>query len=340
MTSLPALLLPNFADVEAAQKRIAGRVPVTPALESEALNCRLGRRVLIKPECLQITGSFKIRGAYNRLAQLDVQERARGVVAFSSGNHAQGVARAARWLGVKASLIVPADAPKGKIAGAAADGADIILYDRLTEDREALAAQISARTGAIIVPSFDDPHIIAGQGTAGAELAAQATEKGLTLEAVYCCVGGGGLIAGLNLALAALSPQTRVYGAEPAGHDDHARSLAAGERLGNPPGTRSICDALLSERPGALTFVINRQHLAGVCVVSDEEVERAMAAAFADLKLVVEPGGAAALAAALQVARLMEPDMRAGRAIGVLLTGGNVDANQFAAALMRQASVI
>lgn len=331
--------LPGFADVRAAHDRLRGVVPATPLLESEALNRLAGCRVLVKAECLQLTGSFKIRGAYNRLVRLTAAERERGVVAFSSGNHAQGVARAARMLGIKASLVVPGDAPKGKIAGAADDGATLVFYDRNSEDREALSAEISARTGAIIVPSFDDPDIIAGQGTAGIELAEQARATGVTLNAVYCCVGGGGLVAGINLALAALSPETRVFGAEPHGHDDHARSLAVGRRLGNPAGTRSICDALLSERPGALTFAINRRHLAGVHVVSDAEVMQAMAIAFSTLKLVVEPGGAAGLAAALQARRGKDAAaLSPGAAIGVLLTGGNVDAEVFGRALAYTAS--
>lgn len=323
--------LPTVADVEAAAARIVGIAVRTPLLESEALNRRVGARVLVKAECLQVTGSFKIRGATNRLRQLSPEERLRGVVAFSSGNHAQGVARAGRLLGVPTRIVVPSDAPALKIAGARADWAEVITYDRVREDREVIAARIAADTGAIVVPSFDDPDVIAGQGTAGLELAVQAAEAGVSLDAVYCCVGGGGLIAGVGLALGARTPTTRLYGAEPEGHDDHARSLAlgTGERLGNAAGVRSICDALLSDRPGALTFALNRRQLAGVAVVSDAAILRAMAVAFLDLKLVVEPGGAAALAAVL-AGHAGVPE---GGTVGVLVTGGNVDPAMFARAL-------
>jgi threonine dehydratase len=323
--------LPTFPDVEAAALRIAGIAVRTPLLESEALNRRVGARVLVKAECLQVTGSFKIRGATNRLIQLTPEERGRGVVAFSSGNHAQGVARAGRLLGIPTRIVVPSDAPALKIAGARADGAEIITYDRVREDREAIAARIARETGATVVPSFDDPDIIAGQGTAGLEMAAQAEQAGVRLDAAYCCVGGGGLIAGAGLALGDRMPGTKLYGAEPEGHDDHARSLAlgTGERLANPPGVRSICDALLSERPGALTFALNSRQLAGVAVVSDADILRAMAVAFLDLKLVVEPGGAAALAAVLAG----HAGVPKGGTVGVLVTGGNVDPPMFARAL-------
>ena len=283
-------------------------------------------QLLIKAECLQHTGSFKIRGATNRLARLSPDERARGVVAFSSGNHAQGVARAARVMGIDAVIVMPSDAPAVKREGVLADGARIVAYDRFTESREAIAADISAREGRVVVPSYDDADIIAGQGTAGLEIAQQAAALGASLDHLVCCVGGGGLIAGVGLAMAALSPRTRVWGAEPEGFDDHAVSLARGEVTPHDGKARSICDALLSPAPGEMTFALNRRQLSGVMVVSDDQVRSAMRAAFRQLKLVVEPGGAAALAAVMHQA----PRDWAGQTVAVLLTGGNVDPAQFA----------
>jgi threonine dehydratase len=241
----------TVADIEAAAGRLAGHAVVTPLIESPALNERLGGRVLIKPETLQRVGAFKFRGAYNRLVQLTPQERKGGVVAFSSGNHAQGVALAARLLGMPAVIVMPADAPAVKVEATRGYGAEIRLYDRLTEDREAIAAQIAAERGAVVVPAFDDPHVIAGQGTVGLELARQAKALGATLDLVLCPVGGGGLVAGVSTALKALSPSTRIIGVEPALFDDTARSLAAGARITLTPTARSLCDALESPAPAS-----------------------------------------------------------------------------------------
>jgi len=312
--------LPDFDDVRAAAARLDGHAQRTPLLARTPLDERTGGRILLKLETLQHTGSFKFRGAYNRLAQLDAAQRSAGVVAFSSGNHAQGVACAARLLGVHATIVMPADAPRVKMHNTLALGAEVITYDRLHESREDIAARLATERGAVLVPSFDDPDIIAGQGTVGLEIARQATEQGAALDDVIVCTSGGGLVAGTALAIRALSPQTRIWSAEPEGHDDHRRSLAAGRREANAPGTRSICDALLAPAPGLLTFEINRRLLAGGVAVSDAEVRAAIAYAARTLKLVVEPGGAVALAAVL--AGRIETR---GRTIAVVLSGGNVD---------------
>jgi threonine dehydratase len=312
--------LPAFEDVQAAAARLAGHARRTPLLHGTPLDERTGGRILLKLETLQHTGSFKFRGAYNRLSQLDGGQRAAGVVAFSSGNHAQGIAAAARLLGIPATIVMPADAPRVKMRNTLALGAEIVEYDRLSESREAIAARLAGERGAVLVPSFDDPDIIAGQGTVGLEIAEQAAEAGLAIDEVIVCTSGGGLVAGTALAIHALSPATRVWSAEPEGHDDHRRSLASGRRESNAPGTRSICDALLAPEPGALTFEINRRLLAGGIAVTDDEVRAAIGCAARTLKLVVEPGGAVALAAVL--ARRFEAR---GRTVAVVLSGGNID---------------
>jgi threonine dehydratase len=316
--------LPTLADVEAAAARLRGVAVRTPLLESEALNARVGGRILVKAECLQRTGSFKFRGAYNAISQI----AAGAVVAYSSGNHAQGVAAAARLLGKAATIVMPADAPAIKVEHTRAVGAEIRLYDRTRESREAIGAEIAARTGAALVRPYDDPRIIAGQGTAGLELAEQANEQGARLDAALIPCGGGGLIAGCSLALSQLCPGIEIYAVEPAAFDDTRRSLAAGLRVANPPGGRSICDALLVPTPGELTFELNRRLLAGGLAVGDEDALRAMSFAFRHLKLVVEPGGAVALAALLS-GRF---DAR-GRTVAIMLSGGNVDPELFALAL-------
>ena len=322
------MMIPSFADVQAAAGRIAGQAVLTPLLESSALNKRLGFRLLVKAEPLQRTGSFKFRGAFNRLVQLDAEQRRRGVVAFSSGNHAQGVAASAEILGIPAVIVMPADAPAIKLANTRGYGAEVVTYDRWTVDREAIAAEIQAERGAVLVKPYDDPHIIAGQGTAGLEAAEQAASRGIEIDAFAANSSGGGLIAGCALALEALSPGTKVYCAEPTGFDDHARSLVAGERLANAAGASSICDALLAQKPGEITFAINQSRLAGGLVASDDEVRRAMAVAFQELKLVVEPGGAVALAAAL-AGRIPG----APRTVVVVASGGNVDLATFRTAI-------
>ncbi|MEO0982313.1 MAG: threonine/serine dehydratase [Pseudomonadota bacterium] len=275
---------------------------------------------------MQTTGSFKIRGAMNRLSRIAPERRAAGVVAFSSGNHAQGVARAARLLGMPALIVMPFDAPEVKAAGVRADGAEIRPFDRASESREAIAAEIAAERGATLVPSFDDPLIIAGQGTAGLEFARQQDQASRTLDHLICGAGGGGLMAGLSLAFARLSPETRLWTAEPEGFDDHRRSFEAGERRSADPGVRSICDAILTPTPGELTFAITKRHVSGGFAVTEDEVRAAMRFAFQHLNLVVEPGGAVSLAAALRGL----PDEMKGQTIGLVATGGNVDPALFA----------
>ena len=322
--------LPKFADIAAAAARLRGPAVATPLLESPALNARLGGRLLLKAECLQRTGSFKFRGAYNALSQLTPEARRAGVVAYSSGNHAQGVAAAAQLLGMPAAIVMPSDAPAIKVANTRGYGAEVVFYDRYTEEREAIAERISRERGAVLLPPFDDARVIAGQGTVGLELAHQAAALGVRLDAVVAPCSGGGLVGGIALALAGASPGTAVYAAEPAGFDDLHRSLAAGERRRNDPSARSICDALLAPMPGVLTFAIARRHLAGSLVVSDDEAMQAMALAFSEFKLVAEPSGAAALAALLA-----ERIPVRGRTVAAVLSGGNVDGAMFAAALAR-----
>jgi threonine dehydratase len=316
--------LPTFADVEAAAARLRGNSVRTPLLESEALNDRVGGRVLVKAECLQRTGSFKFRGAYNTISRIEAD----AVVAYSSGNHAQGVAAAARLLGKAATIVMPADAPAIKIENTRAYGAEVRLYDRARESREAIGAEIAARTGAALIKPYDDPRIIAGQGTAGLEIAGQARDRGAAPDLALVPCGGGGLIAGCALALKTAFPGIAVYAVEPAGLDDTRRSLEAGVRQTNAAGATSICDALLLPTPGELTFAINRELLAGGLTVSDDEVLSAIAFAFRHLKLVVEPGGAVALAAVLSGKLALE-----GRTAAVVLSGGNVDPALFAAAI-------
>jgi len=304
-------------------------------LESPALNARIGGRVLIKPETLQRTGSFKFRGAYNRISQIPEGERAAGVVAYSSGNHAQGVAAAAALLGIPAIIVMPADAPAIKIANTSGYGAKIELYERDSQSRESRAEAIAAQTGATIVRPYDDPDIMAGQGTCGLEIARQAAELGASLDVLLVCCGGGGLVSGCAIAMAELSPQTKVYAVEPDDFDDTRRSLECGTRVANDPGRRSFCDALLAPMPGELTFSVNRRLLAGGIAVSDAEVAAAMAYAFSTLKLVVEPGGAVSLAALLS--GKIEP---AGKTIALTLSGGNVDPGTHAEAVAAGAAVI
>ncbi|MEM9181260.1 MAG: threonine/serine dehydratase [Pseudomonadota bacterium] len=323
--------LPTRSDVAAAARRIKGHVDTTPIFRSAALDEIAGAKLLIKAECLQQTGSFKLRGATNRLLQIPDKQRAAGVVAFSSGNHAQGIARAAKRLGMPALIVMPTDAPDVKTDGVKADGADVYLYDRNSENREEIAAEIARKRGAVLVPSFDDPMIIAGQGTVGLEFAAQAKVLDTRLDHLICCTGGGGLISGICLGLSGSSPETRVWTAEPEGHDDWKRSLESGQIQTNAPGTRSICDAILTPAPGELTWAVGHQYLAGGCVVSDAHAFEAMRLAFRQLRLVVEPGGAVALAAAL----FRLPEAAKGKTVGVVLTGGNVDSRLFAKVLSR-----
>ena len=310
--------LPTFADVEAAAVRLRG--------EAVDLDRRVGGTVLLKAEPLQRTGSFKFRGAFNRLVQLSPAERKTGVVAWSSGNHAQGVAAAAALLDIPAVIVMPADAPALKLAKTRALGAEVVTFDRVTEDREVIARRIAAERGATVVPSYDDPHIIAGQGTLGLELMAQARAMGLRVDDIIAPASGGGLLAGIGIAARVSNPGVKLFSAEPAGYDDHRRSLAAGERQRNASTANALCDALLAVTPGALTWALNEQALTGGYTVSDAEVKAAMVFAFEDLKVVVEPGGAVALAAVLA-----GHHAAAGRTVAVVLSGGNVDAGTFAA---------
>ena len=313
--------IPDFDDVRAAARRLEGHARRTPLLADTPLDRLTGGRILLKLETLQHTGSFKFRGAWNRLAQLNAAERGAGVVAFSSGNHAQGVAEAARRLGIHATIVMPSDAPRVKLQNTRDMGAEIVEYDRVHESREQIAATLAAERGATLVPSYDDPDIIAGQGTAGLEIAEQAAELGLTLDDVVVCCSGGGLTAGIAIAIAELAPKASVWTAEPEAYDDHRRSLAAGRRQRNEPGApQSFCDALLAPTPGELTFAINLPLLRGGFAVSDDEVRQAIVFAARTLKLVVEPGGAVALAAVLAGKLNVS-----GRTVAVTLSGGNIE---------------
>ncbi len=313
--------LPAFADIAAAALQIAPVAVETPLLDHPELDRRAGARCLVKAECLQVTGSFKIRGAMNRLAQSPRSDRPAGVVAFSSGNHAQGIARAARHFAMPALIVMPEDAPRVKADGVRAEGAEIRPYDREHESREEIAASLARAHGAILVPSFDDPAIIAGQGTVGLEIARQAAARGEGVDHLICCTGGGGLISGIALAMEALSPGTRIWTAEPEGHDDWRRSLEAGTPIANPPGTRSICDAILTPQPGELTWAVAGPRLSGGFAVSDEAVCEAIGFAIRHLKVVLEPGGAVALAVALQGL----PEAMRGGTVVLVASGGNID---------------
>jgi threonine dehydratase len=310
----------SFDDVVDAATRLHGVAHRTPVFTSRTLDERIGASVFLKAENLQRGGAFKFRGAYNRLAQLDERQRFDGVVAYSSGNHAQGVAFAAQLLGIPASIVMPSDAPAAKLAATRGYGADVVLYDRATMDRHVIAHEIAEERGATLVPPFDDAAVIAGAGTTAYELLG---ETG-ALDALFVCTGGGGLLSGCALAATVLAPQIAIYGVEPEAGDDWVRSLGAGHPITIPvPDT--ICDGMQTQAPGSLTFPIVQALCAGVVTVSDEEVREAMRFAFARLKLVVEPSGAAALAAVL-TGRV---DVR-GKRVGVTISGGNVDASTFA----------
>lgn len=309
--------------IKAAAERMRGHVRETPLLEAPLLNRLAGRRVLVKAECLQVTGSFKARGGWSAVSALPA---GMGVLAMSSGNHAQGVAWAAAAHDLPAVILMPADAPAVKIANTRAYGAEVVLYDRATTDRNALAARLSAERGLTLVPPFDDPQVIAGQGTVGLEIAAQARAAGVSRADVLVCCGGGGLAAGTALSLQTHAPGLRVRTVEPAGFDDMARSLASGRRERNSTATGSLCDAILTPGPGALTLPL-LQRLAGPgLTVTDDQALQAMAAAFTHLRLVAEPGGAVALAAAL-----FSPDLP--ETVICTISGGNVDPDLFARAL-------
>jgi threonine dehydratase len=310
--------IPTYADVVAAAKRIAGPAVRTPLVYSPILSERLDARVFLKAETLQRTGSFKFRGAYNTVKALGA-EAAGGIVACSSGNHAQGVAEAARLAGLAATIVMPSDAPAVKRARTEASGARIVLYDRSSQDRDAVAAEVLAAAGGAMIHPYNDPRVIAGQGTAGLEIADDLEAAGVEPDVVLTPCSGGGLTAGLALALTERFPGVAIHAVEPEGFDDYARSLAAGRPVRNDRLAGSVCDALLSPEPGPIGFAINRERLAGAVSVSDEEALRAVGFAYEALRLIVEPGGAVALAA------LLEGRVEvAGRNAVVVLSGGNV----------------
>jgi threonine dehydratase len=331
---VPASDLPiNITDVEQARTRIEGLNVVTPLIENAMLNERIGGRLLIKPEMLQVTGSFKFRGACNALASLSDAARARGVIAYSSGNHAQGVAAAARMFATQAVIVMPDDAPAVKRAGTESWGAEIVTYDRKAgESREEKAAGLARARGLELIRPYDEPAVMAGQGTAGLEIADQAAAMGVEPDVVLIPCGGGGLTAGIATAITARCPQATVHPVEPANFDDTARSLAAGERRRNSGPETGLCDALLAPEPGQLTFEVNRRLCGAGLSVSDDEVLDAMFEAFSRLKLVAEPGGAVALAAAL-AGKL---DL-AGKTAVVVMSGGNVDPAVFRQMLEQRA---
>ena len=318
---MDTLRIPTPDDIAAAAKRIAPWAVLTPFVEHPELGDRVGGRVFLKLEPFQRTGSFKFRGACNRILQIPEADKGKGVVAFSSGNHAQGVAAVAQLLNIPATIVMPQDAPRAKIAGTKAYGAKVVTYDRVTGDREAIAAEIVANSGATLVKPFDDPDIVAGQGTAGLEIAKAVAAYGVALDAVLVPCSGGGLVTGIALALSKESPATRVHSVEPEGYDGMRQSYDAGERVSAPaPGKLSMADALMAPMPGRVPFALARQHLAGGLTVNDEDLARAVSFAFRRIKIVAEPGGAAALAAALSV----RFDAR-GKTIAIVVSGGNAD---------------
>ncbi|MEM7122294.1 MAG: threonine/serine dehydratase [Pseudomonadota bacterium] len=321
---------PGFSDIAAAAERLRGHAVRTPLLEAPLLNEQLGGRVLVKAENLQLTGSFKFRGAFNTISQLDAAARQRGIVAYSSGNHAQGVAAAARFLETPAVIVMPEDAPAVKLDNTRAWGAEIVTYPRHGADRETIALDIAREQGRTVIPPYDDPHIVAGQGTVGLEIAEQAGEHGVNLDHVVVCCGGGGLTAGSAIALSERMPGATIHTAEPEGWDDTKRSLEAGARQRVETVTPSLCDALLAATPGELTFAINNRLVTSGFAVSEDDVGRAMALAHRYLKIVLEPGGAAALAAVTSG----KLDL-AGKSVAVVASGGNVDHTVFSDMLSR-----
>jgi len=305
----------SFDDIRAAQARLRGVAHVTPVVTSRTLNAQAGRAVFLKCENLQRGGAFKFRGAYNTISQLGPAARERGVLAFSSGNHAQGVALAARLLGVPAVICMPDDAPTVKVAGTRGYGAEVIFYDRLKDDRDAFARRIAEQRSMTLVPPYDDLRIMAGAGTAALELIEEVPD----LDAVLVPIGGGGLIAGSALAIHGASPRSRIFGVEPDGADDTLRSLRAGERVSIPPPS-TIADGLRVSKPGALTFPVVQRHVADILTVSDDQILEAVRFALLRLKLVIEPSGAVTLAALL--AGRLPPDVQH---VGAIISGGNID---------------
>ncbi len=320
----------NIDMIEAAAKRLKGNARVTPLLSSPFLDEIASRQVFLKVEALQHTGSFKFRGGWSAVSALTDNALKAGVIAFSSGNHAQGVALAARAHGTSAVIIMPADAPQSKIDNTRDLGAEVVLYDRASEDRDEIGDRLSRDRGLTLIKPFDEPQVIAGQGSVGLEIAQQAANEGITEADVLVCCGGGGLTSGVALALEAKAPGLRARPVEPEGFDDVTRSLEAGQILRNPKTSGSICDAIITPQPGDLTFPIMQRLCGPGIVVPEDDCLRAMAAAFSRLKVVLEPGGAIALAAALY-----HGDQVAGDAVIAVASGGNVDADMFQTALTK-----
>ena len=322
---------PTYGDILAARTRLGRLAHHTPLIEHSGLNLRAGGRVLLKAENLQRVGAFKFRGAYNKVSQVDAHAYPGGVVACSSGNHAQGVAAAASLLGIRSAIVMPADAPQVKIARTRAFGAEVVAYDRVREDREEIARGLCASRQAAYIHPFDDVDVIAGQGTAGLEMMEQAEALGVTPDLVLVGASGGGLISGVSIAVKEKNPTTAIFCVEPCGFDDFARSLQGGRRERNAALAGSICDALLAATPGELTFAVAQRNLAGGICVTDEEAKEAVRYAFAELKLVLEPGGAVSLAAILAGKLPLH-----GRTVVALLTGGNIDPALFAEIIQDQ----
>jgi threonine dehydratase len=322
---MTALVLPTIADIDAAARVLAPVAVRTRLVTSPALDALVGGRVFLKSEVLQRTGSFKFRGAFNKLSSIPEAARKAGVVAFSSGNHAQGVAAAAQLLNMPAAIVMPSDAPVSKIERTKGYGAEVIPYDRDKEDRDAIARDLARKRGATVVPPYDDPWVIAGQGTVGREIAEDFISLGIAPDIVSAPASGGGLMAGIALATKAKFPDVSLITVEPNGFDDHARSFSAGKREPHRAVGRTICDALMASIPGEITFAINQKLGAQGVTVTDDEVAKAIGFAFRELKLVVEPGGAVALAALLAG----HIDAK-GKTVAIVLSGGNVDADLYA----------
>lgn len=319
---------PSFDDVKSAAEKISGFAVKTPLLRCDDLSEKLSAEIYVKPECLQKVGAFKFRGAFNRLSRLSDDEKKRGVVAFSSGNHAQGVALSAKLLGIDATIVMPEDSPKMKLENTRGYGAKVITYDRENESREEIADQVSRETGAIVVPSFEDFYIISGQGTVALEVMEQAKEKDIKFDTYLSPIGGGGLISGCSLAVKELSPGTEIYGVEPEDFNDVQRSLESGKIEKNVKNSGSICDAILTPCPGPMTFDIMSRNLSGVLTISDQEALVAVKYAWEKMKLVAEPGASAGLAALLAG----KIDVT-GKTVCLILSGGNIDEETFAEAL-------
>lgn len=319
------MIIPTLHDLKQAQKRLHGMAVRTPLIPAFVLSERLNAKVFLKPENLQRTGSFKFRGAYNAVSQLTEIERKKGVLATSSGNHAQGIAEASRLLGVAATIIMPSDAPDVKVSRTKASGADVILFDRASDDRDEIARQEVEKTGATYIHPYNNARVIAGQGTVGLEIVADLEAQDLKPDAILICTGGGGLTAGVALACGSAFPETRIFATEPDDFDDYGRSLRSGKTERNAQTAGSICDAILTPSPGDIGLEINRKHLAGGLTVSDREALQAVRFCFEQHRMAVEPGGAVALAALLsgkleaQLGKLEE------RTIVVTLSGGNID---------------